>query len=44
MIMKNANILPKLQDTLNDIDDHPQSNLADKCYADIQAVIATVSE
>ena len=44
MIMKNANILPKLQDTLNDIDDHPQSNLTDKCYADIQAVIATVSE
>lgn len=44
VIMKNANILPKLQDTLNCIDDHPESNLADKCYANLQAVIATVSE
>ena len=44
MIMKNANIIPKLQETLSSIDDHPESNLADKCYTDLQAVIATVSE
>lgn len=44
VIMKNANILPKLQETLNSLDNHPESNLADKCIADIEAVIATVSE
>lgn len=41
VIMKNANVVPKLQEALSC---GQEENISDKCAMDIQAVIQTVSE
>ncbi|KAL3860206.1 hypothetical protein ACJMK2_010362 [Sinanodonta woodiana] len=42
--LKSANVIPKLQETLNNITNQGESSMMEKCSKDIQSVIATVSE
>lgn len=42
--MKNASVVPKLQELLNNCDNLESGAEQDMCLADIQAVIQTVSE
>ncbi|KAK3610373.1 hypothetical protein CHS0354_008649 [Potamilus streckersoni] len=44
VLLKSANVIPKLQETLNNITNQRESTMMEKCSADLQSVIATMSE
>lgn len=44
VVMKNANVVAKLQGTLNNLDETQKNNISEKCLTDIEAIIQTVNE
>lgn len=42
--MKNANVLPKLQETINNINNCRQTEISEKCRESLQLVIAAVTD
>ncbi|XP_060080267.1 rotatin-like [Ylistrum balloti] len=44
VMMKNANVIPKLQEVMNNINNHHRRDLSDGCLENLQSVIAAVAE